>query len=168
MPTNLNLKAWAQLVVTPQQCQVVEFLTSGFLAGFEGRVPTPSMANHASTRPHQQDISHYIITEIGHGAMLGPFDHPPFTPWCQSNPLLTHSKKDSTSRLMIMDLSWALSPGSSINRGMLKETYFGVPKKMRLSSVLGLASFIREAGRGVWLFSCDVAIGHGTSSPLIQ
>ena len=25
--TNLNIKAWAQIAVTPQQCQVIEFLT---------------------------------------------------------------------------------------------------------------------------------------------
>ena len=106
VPTNLKLKAWAQLAVTPQQCQVVEFLTLGFLAWFEGPVPDPSTANHTSARAHLADI----ITEIGHRAMLGPFDHPPFTPWCHLNPLLTHPKKDSTSRKVIMDLCWPLPP----------------------------------------------------------
>ena len=69
VPTNLNLKAWDPLAITPQQCQVVEFLTFGFPARFERPVPTPSVANYTSARAHPQDISHYSITDIGHGAM---------------------------------------------------------------------------------------------------
>ena len=79
VPSNLNSKAWAQLAVTPHQCQVVEILTYGFPAGFDGPVPDPAMANHASARDHSADIAHYIIAEVWHGAMSGPFDHPPFT-----------------------------------------------------------------------------------------
>ena len=115
------------------------------------------MADHTSAMAHSTDIAHYIITEIGHRAMLGMFDHPPFTPWCQINPFLTRPKKDSTSRRVIMDLSWPLPPGSSVNGGITKDIYLGVPKKMRLPSPLDLASLIREEGRGAWLFSCDVS-----------
>ena len=54
--------------------------------------------------------------------MLGPFDYPPFTPWCQINPILTRPKKDSTSRRVIMDLSWPLPPGSSTSMGVHSRT----------------------------------------------
>ena len=115
------------------------------------------MANHVSATAHHTNIAHYIITEIGHMAMLGLFDHSPFTPWCQINPLLTRPKKDSTSRSLIMALSSPLPPGSSVSGGTPKDTYLGVPKKIRHPSGLDLASLIREAGRGAWLFSCDVS-----------
>ena len=47
--------------------------------------------------------------------MLGPFDMEPFVPWCQVNALLTHLKKDSYLRRVIMDLSWRHPPGVSMH-----------------------------------------------------
>ena len=89
-PTNLNFKAWHEIAVTSDELRVVAFLTFGIPAGYEGPIPSPSIDNHASANAHPRDIAHYITTEIGHGAMLEPFDHPPFTSWCQINHLLTH------------------------------------------------------------------------------
>ena len=65
VPSNLKIKAWDQLSVTPQQCQIVEFLTFRFPACFEEPLPTPSTVNHASARAHPQDIAQYIITGMG-------------------------------------------------------------------------------------------------------
>ena len=90
--------------------------------GFEGSVLSLSTENHSSARAHPWNITHYITTEIGHEALLGPFDHLPFTPWCQVNLLLTQPKNDSTSRSVIIDLSWPLPPGSSINGDTLRDT----------------------------------------------
>ena len=62
--------------------------------------------------------------------MLGPFDHPPpFTLWCQINTLLTHPK-DSTCRTVIMYFLWPLPLESSVNVGMPRDMYLGMPKKM--------------------------------------
>ena len=58
-----------------------------------------------------------------------------------------------------------LLQGSSVNGGMLSDTYLVMSKKMRLSSVQDLVSLIRDAGRGSWLFSCDVTRGLITSYP---
>ena len=67
------------------------------------------------------DIAHLITMERGHKGMIGPFNHPPFTPWCQVNLLLTRPKKDSTRRTVIMDhLSWPPPLESSVNRGHAK------------------------------------------------
>ena len=81
----------------------------------------------ASPKAYPRDITLYITKELDRRAMLGPFDQPPFTPWCQVNPLLTHvhSKKDSHNR---RDLPWSLPPAASINGGMPKDTYIGVYK----------------------------------------
>ena len=67
------------------------------------------------------------------------------------------TKKDSTCRRVITDLSWPLPPSSSINGGIPKDTYLSVPKRMRLPSAMDFASLIRRAGRGAWLFICDVS-----------
>ena len=155
--TNFNLKAWADMAVTTEELQVGAFLSFEFPAGFEGPVPSTSSDNHSLARVHPLDIAHYITKEIGHGALLGPFDHPPFTSWCQVNPLLAWPKKDSTSSRVIMDLSWPLPPGSSVNEDMLTDTYISVLKKMRLPLVQDMASLMRPASKGAWLFSCDVS-----------
>ena len=49
--------------------------------------------------------------------MLGPFPRPPYIPWCQTNPLLTHPKRNSTDRRVIMDLSLPLPLLISVNSG---------------------------------------------------
>ena len=113
--TYLNLKVLAKLTVAPQERWVVTFLTFGFPTGFEGAVASRSTDIHSSAKAHPWDIALFTTMEIGHGTMLGPFDHPPFTSWCPVNPLLTQPTKDSTSRRMIMDFSWPLPPGLSVN-----------------------------------------------------
>ena len=125
VPSILNLKAWCQIAVIPAELTAVAFLTFGFPAGYEGLITSPSTDNHASNKAHPRNIAHYITTEIGYGAMLGPFDHPPFTPSCQINPLLTHPKKDSTSQRVIFGLSCPLQVPASM--GPPRHTYLGVP-----------------------------------------
>ena len=95
VPTNLNLQQWQQICVTPDDHLTLQFLQFGFPAGYEGPVPTPTFHNHPSAVHHNTDVAAYILIELGEGAMLGSFDQPPFTPWTQTNPLLTRPKKDS-------------------------------------------------------------------------
>ena len=45
------------------------------------------------------------------------------------NPLLTQPKKDSTSRTVIMDLSWPLPPGLNVNGSVPRDMYLGMPRK---------------------------------------
>ena len=95
VPTNLNLGSWAALCVTDQDHLILQYLQSGLPAGYEGPAPTPTFHNHPSTVHHGSDMTAYIIKELKEGAMVGPFDHPPFTPWPQTKPLLTRNKKNS-------------------------------------------------------------------------
>ena len=114
---NLNLAVWRDIATTPDQHRVVDFLTYSFSSGFEGEVLSPSFYNHTSTCNHPRDMANYITTDIGHGVLLGPVDYPPFFPWCQTSPLLTHLKKDSSNRWVILDLYWPLPPAPSVNEG---------------------------------------------------
>ena len=126
-------------------------------AGFEGPIPTPSFGNHSSAINHHQDVKAYITTELAKGAMLGPFPLPAFIPWCQTNPLLMRSKRNSTDRLVIMDLSWPLLPLTSTNSGTHRESFLGIYKNMHLPSAHDLCDLICTAGKGCYLYSLDMA-----------
>ena len=125
LPSKLIFDEWECIVDTSEDNANVEFLRFGFPAGYTGPVPTPKSGNHPLANCHLQDLVVYIVKELGHGAMLGPFLTPRFQPWCQINPLLTRPTKDSRNRRFIMDLSWPHPPRVSINRNILKDTYLG-------------------------------------------
>ena len=96
-------------------------------AGYEG--PTPTFHNNYSAVTHKADVAAYILKELEEGAMLGPFDFPPFYPSTQTNPLLTRPKRDSHLRRVIMDLSWP-APPVSVSMAARQPTLFLVsPKK---------------------------------------
>ena len=146
VPTNLNLVAWAKLAVIQKDERVVSFLMYSILAGYEGPVPSPSAVNHASAKAHPRDIALYITMEMEHVAMLGPFDQPTFTQWCQINPLLPHPTKDSSNRIVIMDLSWLLPPAASVNGGMPRDTYLRVHIKKHLPTAQDMAPLHSPSG----------------------
>ena len=123
--TNLDLGEWASICHTEEDAVTLSYLTFGFPVGYEGSVPTPSLANHSSARSHSHDFAAYISKELEEGAMLGPFDRPPFHPWTQTRP-----KKDSEARCIIMDLSWPLPSGISVNRCTPRDCFLSEPQKI--------------------------------------
>ena len=62
--------------------------------------------NHARAADSDVHINEFIQKECHLGAMLRPFDTAPFEPWCQVSPLMTRPKKNSSSRRVIIDLSF--------------------------------------------------------------
>ena len=153
----LHLPQWAALCHHDDDYRTLSFLTYGFPAGYAGPVPTPSHINHPSALNHNRHVASYVCKELGEGAMLGPFDAPPFSPWTQTNPLLTREKKDSTHHRVIMDLSWLLPPGINVNGGTPRDCFLGAPQKMHLPSAGDYCDLIRKAGRGCYLYATDVA-----------
>ena len=105
-PSTLHVSTSDELVRTPEDAKLVNLLRFRFSASYEGPIPTPAYDNHPSACNHSSDVASYIATGVREGAtcMLGPFDHKPFTPWCQVNAFLTRPKKDSHLRRVIMDL----------------------------------------------------------------
>ena len=91
--------------------------------GYESPVPNPSLTNHSSAKNHSRDVAAYSTKELEEGAMLEPFH-----PWTQINPLLTGPKKDSQARCIIMDLSWPLPTGISVNGCTPRDWFVGEPK----------------------------------------
>ena len=142
---------------TPHHHQVVDFLQFGFPVGFEEPVSSPSYTNHASARDHPRDVASYICTDIQHGAILEPFSHPPFTPWCQTSPLLTPSQKGNSSMCVILEMSWSLPTAASVNGGTPRGSYLGAPKKMQMPSAKNFTENICKLDRRAWMYSADIS-----------
>ena len=94
MPSDLNFKECSILVHSPDDAHTEEFLR--FPAEYEGPVRTPSAMIHPSANTYLTHVAVYITKELDNVAMLGPFNHPPFAPQCQTNPPFTRPKKDSS------------------------------------------------------------------------
>ena len=98
IPPNFDFHQWSAIAHTQADQEVLEYLKYGFPASFEGPIPTPSFGNHSSAVNHPRDVKAYIAIELSEDAMLVSFPQPPFTPWCQTNTLLTHPKRNSPDR----------------------------------------------------------------------
>ena len=96
-------------------------------------------------------MGHYIATELGHGALLGPFNGPP-TNNCHFSPLMTRVKKDSRFRRVIIDLSWPR--GQSVNDGISRTEYVSLPTPDDMERA------IVRLGKGSFLYKTDLARGY--------
>jgi hypothetical protein len=157
LPSHLNFKAWEEHCQEYEDKMVVDYLKYGFPIGFTGPLPEPTYTNHAIARQHAEHLNTYTDTEVKEGAMLGPFSHEPFQPWCQVNPLLTRDKKDSDSRRVIVDLSFPHPPRHSVNSGTPTDVYDGTPYKLTLPTSEKYMQLIRGAGKGCYLYSADIS-----------
>jgi len=157
VPSGLNVTAWKQyLAEYTQDPHLVDFLAYGWPMNYTSlAIPQPSTTNHSSADAYPDSVTGYLQTEVQLNAMLGPFDKPPFVPWCQTSPLMTRPKKTSTDRRVILDLSWP--QGASVNSGIPRDIYLDQPYKLRLPTADNLADLIKAKGPGCWLYSVDLA-----------
>ena len=148
-PSNLHFQEWSSIAHTGHDKETVQFLQLGFPAGFEGPIHTHTTGNHPSSLQHSHDMESYICKELWEGAMLDPFSAPPFTPWYQTNPLLTRQKWDATDRQVIMDIFWTLPQDRCINGSTPRESFLSSHHKMHLPSAYEMCDIICKAGQGV-------------------
>ena len=80
LPSNLIFPEWDTIAHIDEDARTVDYLRYGFPAGYDGPVPTPLLDNHALAINHCRDVATYIKKKLSEGAMLSPFDKPPFTP----------------------------------------------------------------------------------------
>ena len=79
LPSNLHFKKWEALMESSVNVLMVHYLKFGFPTGHEGLVPTPATGNRS---PLCAQTPAHVTVEVQGGAMVGPFDPLPFTPWC--------------------------------------------------------------------------------------
>ena len=118
-------------------------------------IPSPSTVNHPSATAYAPHVDRFLEKEVRLGAMLGPFDAPPFHDWFQTSPLMSVAKKDSDTRRVIIDLSFPV--GHSVNDGVLKNHFQGVPLTYTLPTIADLASRVAASGPGTYLWKSDLA-----------
>ena len=157
VPTNLHIDKWRSLATTPYHHQVVELLQFRFPIRSQRPAPTPSCHNHPSARDHPWDVTTYICTEIQYGAILGPFAHQPFQIWCQTSPFMTRPKKGTSSRWIIVNLSWPYPPEASVNGGTPRDSSLGAHKKMHLPTASYFTDNMCKARKGAGLYNADIA-----------
>ena len=104
LPSDLNISNWRADLVGYADYKIVDFLAYGWLIGINREAILHSQyESHPSARAHAGDVTHYIATELGHRALLCPFEGPPAAN-CHYSPLMTRHKRDSKFRRVIVDL----------------------------------------------------------------
>ena len=158
VPSGLNIQAWQRYLADYSDGALVDYLQFGWPINFgRGAVLRSTLVNHASALQHPDDIGHYIATELGHGALMGPFSEPPVHP-THVSPLMTRPKKNSVFRRVIMDLSWP--PGESVNDGVDGVNYVDGPATIKLPTVEYMEHRVLELGPGCFLYKTDLARGY--------
>ena len=116
---------------------------------------TPAMVNHKGATLFPQAVDEYIETEQNHGAIMGPFLIPPFMKNIGISPISTRPKKNSLARRIILDLSFPL--GGSVNDGIDKDTYCGVPVRLTYPTIDVFTKRIYELGTNCLLWKRDIS-----------
>ena len=159
VPSGLNIQAWKRYLDDYRDPNLVKFLEFGWPVNFDRQYPLLStFENHGSARHHPADIEFYIQTELGLGALLGPFAGPPVAP-THLSPLMTRPKKGVQEfRRVIMDLSWL--DGAAVNNGVDGDMYVDGPAKIRLPTVDFMEERLLSLGQGAYMYKTDLARGY--------
>ena len=128
--SNWNLRLLDQLCCATSDREVLTFLTFGWPINRDNLPLTCTFENHKSATRYQECIDEYIMTELGHKTLMGPFVTSPFPQEVTGiSPLSTRPKRNSSKRRIIMDLSWPIG-GFSVNAGIPVDTYLGQAIKL--------------------------------------
>ena len=156
VPSGLNIPAWREKLHGYHDSLLVEYLEFGWPADYTADFPpTPAQGNHKEDPAFHRHIQEYVRREVALGALLGPFTNLPFQPWTQLSPIMTRPKKNSLSRRIIVDLSYPR--GCSVNAGIRKGMYQGLPSTYTLPSIMDLADEVARLGRGCYMWCTDLS-----------
>ena len=167
IPSDLNCDTWEFLLNDYHDQEICNFLRFGWPSNFTApRIPTPTHRNHPSATAYSAEIDSFLVKELQKGALLGPFDKPPFFPWTHNSPLMMAEKKDSLKRRVIIYLSFP--HGASVNDGVAKNYFQGEPTSYVPPTVHDLASMIIQRGPGslIWKTDLECAYRQLRSDPL--
>ena len=159
LPTSLNLPAWErERTGHIDDIMVIDGVTFGFPLQYMGGpiyAQGDVVENHHSARYYPEAIQQYIVKETSLGTLVGPFDTPPFTPWCHVSPLMSRPKSDSAERRIIVDLSY---PDGGINAHIPKNTIAGRPVAHTLPTIQHAIDIIHEQGiENAFMASVDIS-----------
>ena len=158
VPSGLNIHAWREYLRGYKDPHLVDYLEYGWPINFDRTQPLhPAYKNHFSANAYPDHVTHYVQTELAHGALLGPFTGPPVID-VHLSPLMTKRKKDSPHRRVIVDLSFP--QGGSVNDGIHPSAYIDGPLTVKLPTVHSMERKLLDLGPGAFLYKTDLARGY--------
>ena len=161
-----NLILMKDLIYEYYDQEIIDWLTYGFSISRcnDAEDPIPANANHAGALHHPESIDAYLKKEIKLGATMGPFRIPPYINRIGISPLSTREKRESTSRRVILDLSFP--EGRSVNSGINKDLYCGEPIKLVYPTIDTLCRRVAELGEKCLLWKRDLQRFFSTTPPM--
>ena len=128
--------------------QLMDYIRFGFPLNTDpiNNISSNAMANHASANKFPEAVSEYIETELKHGALIGPFDHPPHDNFTWS-PLMTRPKEKG--RRVILDLSYG---DNSVNKATSRDHFDNVQFQLKLPNLDVLIPHLERLGSQARLF----------------
>ena len=145
LKTSLNIAAWErESTGHPDDTLVLDGVNYGFPLQYGGGPLYNDKGppqNHHSARQYPEAIHQYISKEKRLGTLIGPFDNPPFTPWCHVSPLMSRPKSDSHERRIIVDLSF---PDGGVNKHIPSNEIDGEPVAHNLPTIQQALLLLQE------------------------
>ena len=130
------------------------FINFGWPIGHCGRTKCNARKNHGGAREFPGEVDKYLQAELSLGRIAGPFETNPYEEVIAISPLNSLPKKGTTDRRVITDLSFPEI--GSVNSGIDKDSYLGLPIKTRYPSVDNVVALILNKGPGCMLFKRDM------------
>lgn len=168
LPSGLNLPIWErELSKHGADYELLSFIKYGFPLGYVGPISnTKDTPNHKSALSFYDDVNKFITKEIQLGGIVGPMPHPPFKEWVHTSPLMTREKKDSSSRRVIIDMTYPND--TSVNAYIYKNTVLGNIRDHKLPSVDDVVELVTGMGPQAHMATTDIsrAYKNFSSCPL--
>lgn len=155
VPSGLMVKEWEKRLADYHDRFLCDFLRFGWPIGYHAKVQPDSVSqNHPSATANIQHVREFIVKELQWDAIVGPFEHTPFTPWCRISPIMTRPKRESSDRRIILDLSFP--KGRGVNDGITTSDHYGLDITYSLPSIADLIEVIKTNGRGSMMWKTDL------------
>lgn len=154
--SSLHVERWVWLLQDYHDNEICHFLAYSWpLRFYSDDLPQTVPRNHPSALDFPDDINKFLSTKLKFQAIEGPLEAPPFEPWYQVSPLMTRPKKGSTSRRVIVDLSYP--EGMAVNTGIDTTQYLGRDISYMLPTIGDFLARLQVEGRGAFIWKADLA-----------
>lgn len=163
MNTKMNINFFRSWLSDYKDKEICEFLEFGFPIGAVGfksilkninKTELWKFKNHKGANDYPEEINRYLHKEAVNKAIVGPFKNNPFSTGLKISPLNSVSKKDSTERRVILDLSFP--KGKAVNDFISKKEFLGKQIEIIFPKVDDFVQLIKYKGRGCMLFKLDL------------
>ena len=160
--SQLNVEEWKKILANYWDKQLIHLIQCGFPLDFNRTCSlTHDNKNHSSANDHPIDIQTYLLEEIEHGAIIGPYEISPI-PDCHISPFMTREKPNTPNRREIIDLSWPKD--NSVNAGVDLGSEFS----LTFPTIDDITNELVKIGPGCHIYKVDIsrAFRHLKIDPL--